>query len=176
MAALASAFPALGVHHFAEHAGADVVAGFFVVAAATRLNADLDNPVVLVGGLQHRLAFAHVVRGGFFDVDVLAGLAGEDRGDRMPVRRRAHDDGVDRFVIEQASEVSFDGRPLALKLLDAFDALIEQSGIHIADRGDLDFGKLGESVEQAAAAAAKTDALTSHGRSGDGFGARSGNG
>ena len=177
VAALASAFPALGVHHLAEYAGANVVAGFFVVIAAARLNADLDDLVVLLGGLSHRLAFAHVVRGRFFDVDVLAGLAGEDRRDGMPVCRCAHDDGVDRFVIEQTAEIGFDGRTLALEFLNTLGTLVEQSGIDIANGGDLDLGQFGESIEQAAATSANAHA--GHPETfvrGDGFGARSGNG
>ena len=74
-----------------------------LVAAALR--AGLDDPVVLPRGLDHPPAFAHVVADRLLDVHVLAGLAGPDRRQRVPVVRRGDRDRVDRLVVEHPADV-----------------------------------------------------------------------
>ena len=63
------------------------------------------DPVVLAGGLDHPPAFADVVADRLLDVDVLARLAGPDRGQGVPVVRRGDRDGVDVLVVEDLAEV-----------------------------------------------------------------------
>ena len=84
---------------------------------------------------------------------MFAGLARKDGRDGVPMRRRAHHNGVDRWVVEQPPEIGLDRRTLALQVLDPFRALFEESGIHVTDRGHLYFRQLGEAVQQSSAAA-----------------------
>src|SRR5262249_24556963 len=92
---LPGALPAAGPDNLADGAGAYAFTSFCEVAAAARLNPDLHHTVVAAGSGKHRLALAQVVAGGFLDVDVLAGLAGEDGGNGVPVVRGADHDGID---------------------------------------------------------------------------------
>ena len=59
------------------------------------------------GRFDQQPAFANVVRDRLLDVHVLAGVAGQDRGRRMPMVGRGDDHGVDRLVVENSSA----GRP-----------------------------------------------------------------
>ena len=50
--------------------------------------------------------FADVVRDRLFDIDVLAGVAGQNRRGRMPMVGRGDDDGIDRLVVEDFAEIT----------------------------------------------------------------------
>ena len=77
------------------------------------LRAELDDAVVFAGGGDGQLAFARIVAGGFFDIDVLAGGAAEDRGGGVPVIGRGAEQDVDVFVVEGLAEIG-DARGLSL--------------------------------------------------------------
>src|SRR5207253_10587248 len=68
---------------------------------ATTLRAVLDDAVVLAGRLERDRAFMDVVAGRLLDVDVLAGLAGPDRHEGVPVVGRRDGDGVKVLVVER---------------------------------------------------------------------------
>ena len=69
------------------------------------LRAVLDDAVVLAGGLDGDAALVDVVAARLLDVDVLAGLAGPDGHQRVPVVRRGDRDGVDVLVVERLADV-----------------------------------------------------------------------
>ena len=84
--------------------------------AAPALHADLHHPARLAGRLDHQPPLADVVRAGLLDVDVLAGLAGQDRGRPVPVVGGRDPDGVDGLVVEDPAEVLDDPGRLAGRL------------------------------------------------------------
>ena len=91
---------------------ADVLDRLLDVRRAASLRAELDDAVVLARGLDHPPPFDDVVAGRLLDVDVLAGLAGQDGQQRVPVVGRGDRDGVDRLVVEQPPKVFLGpGRP-----------------------------------------------------------------
>ena len=69
--------------------------------------------LILAGRLDHLPAFEDVVRCRLLDVHVLAGLAGPDRRQRVPVVGRGERNGVDRLVVEHRAIVGLFRRPLA---------------------------------------------------------------
>src|SRR5207249_2063647 len=103
-----TADPGAGRRGLAQLAGADQLGGPGQAGTAAALRAQLDHAVVLAGGLDHAPAFAEVVAGRLFHVDVLAGLAGPDRGQRVPVVGRGHDDRVEGLVLQDPAQVLFD--------------------------------------------------------------------
>src|SRR5262249_60237577 len=68
---------------------------------APALRADLHHALGLPGDFHHAPALVDVIAGRLLDVDVLAGLAGPDRRERMPVIGRRNGDRVDVLVGEQ---------------------------------------------------------------------------
>ena len=79
------------------------------------MGADLDDPVVLPRGLDHRPALGDRHRQRLLDVDVLARLAGGDHLDRVPVVGRGDHHRVDVLAIEERPEV-LDARDVAGEL------------------------------------------------------------
>ena len=90
----------------AEVALADVVEGLVPAPVAAALGAVLDDALVLVRGLDALAAFPDLVADRLFDVDVLAGLAGPDGDERVPVVGRGGGDGVDFLVVEELADVA----------------------------------------------------------------------
>ncbi len=86
-----------------------------------------------LGRGQHPLALAQHVRQGLLDVDVLAGGAGEDGHQRVPVVGRRDDHGVDVRAIEHAAEVVEARRRVAGGLHAIGHPLVR----HLGDAGDL---------------------------------------
>src|SRR5262245_21033201 len=82
-----AADPASGKRNFAELARLDEFAGAGDMSGATPLCPHLHHALVLAGRLDHLAAFDEVVRDRFLDVHVLAGLAGPDGRQRVPVVR-----------------------------------------------------------------------------------------
>src|SRR5262249_34214007 len=70
--------PGAGEGDLPELAGAHELRGAGEVRTTAPLGAQLDDALVLAGGLDHAPALDQVVRGRLLDVDVLAGLAGPD--------------------------------------------------------------------------------------------------
>ena len=77
------------------------------------------NVALLARRGDHQLAFARVVAARFFDVDVLAGGAGQDCGRGMPVVRGGTDQNIDFFIIENPAEILNRLGRLAFDLRDA---------------------------------------------------------
>ena len=100
----------------AELARLDRGGGQCPLVGGTALRAVLDDSVVLPRGLDGDAAFVHVVAARFFDVHVLARLAGPDRDQGVPVIGSGDRDGVDRLVFEHPADV-LHGRRLAAAVL-----------------------------------------------------------
>src|SRR5262249_46351657 len=105
--------------------------------AAALLRAVLHDALVLPGRLDAAAAFDHVVAQRLLDVDVLAGLAGPDGHQRMPVVRRGDGEGVQLLVVEGLPDVPHALRCPAPLLLDGPGTRLEQAGIGIDQVGDL---------------------------------------
>ena len=83
----------------------DVAHRALEVRARALLGAHLHDAIVAAGGVDHQPAVADVVRDRLLDVDVLAGVAGVDAHDRVPVLGRGDHDRVDVAVLEQPAVV-----------------------------------------------------------------------
>lgn len=70
------------------------------------LRSHLDNPAALACGSDHGPAFLDGCRQGFFDIDIFSGLAGQNRGQGMPVTWSPHDHGMDILPVEDFAEIS----------------------------------------------------------------------
>ena len=83
---------------------------------AAVLRAHLHDALVLAGRLDHLAAFPRIVAERLFHVHVLAGLAGPNRGQRVPMVGRGDHDGIDRLVVQDAAEIlhGFGALPWAL--------------------------------------------------------------
>ena len=126
--------------------------GLLEVRLRALLRADLDDAVVLARRLHHRAAFGDGHRRRLLDVDVLAGLAGEHRHQRVPVIGRADDDGVDGLVVEDAPEVGVPGGGRR-----DFGGLGQVGRVDVADGGDLDVGEALMAAQHAGALPAGAD-------------------
>ena len=105
---------------------------------AALLRAHLDDAVVRRAAFDHHAAFADRQRERLLDVDVLAGLAGHDRRQRMPVIGRADDDGIDVVAVEHAAEVPRgELRRLVELLCDAVLRLRHLLVVDVAERDAL---------------------------------------
>jgi hypothetical protein len=85
---------------------------------------------------------------GFFDVDVLAGLAGEDRRDGVPVVGRADHQGVDVLVVDEPAEVAGRPRRTPLQFLHLFDGPREQPAVDVGKGHDFDELVGGEGADE----------------------------
>ena len=65
----------------------------------------LDNPFVATCRFDKQAALPNIVGARFFDVDVFSGLAGQDGRWRVPMIRGGDDDGIQRVVGQDFSNV-----------------------------------------------------------------------
>ncbi len=109
----------------AKFAAADIVAGNVVVFGGAVLRADLDDPLIFPGRLDHSDAFPDAMRVRFLDVHILAGLAGQNRQRRMPVVVSRHDHRVHIGRFQHFSVVGLQPRFCRLTVLDEIARLSE---------------------------------------------------
>ena len=125
------------------------------------MRAVLDDAVVFARGLDGHAAFEGVVRERLFDVDVLAGLAGPNRTERVPEIRRGEENDIDVLVVEELAHVVRGLlHPTAGELLVVVHALGHHALVDVAEGGDLDVGALLERMhgsDMGAAATAQAD-------------------
>ena len=69
------------------------------------LRSDLTNTVEAMNGVDDPSPFQDVVRTGFFEINVLAGLAGQHGSRRMPMIRCCDGDGIDGLIIQYPPEI-----------------------------------------------------------------------
>ena len=135
------------VRHLAELAGLDELVGALVNRAASPLRADLDDAVVLAGRLDHLAAFDQVVRDRLLDVNVLAGLAGPDGTEGVPVVGGGdHDRGHGR-VFEHSADVLLGLRLLLAGVAGGLHRRRDDVLVRVDDVRDLDVVELGEAAE-----------------------------
>ena len=138
----------------ADGAVAQMMNGFEHAGIGARLAAVLANAIVLFYGADELAAFKGVVRAGFFDVDIFAGLAGPDGHERVPVIGRGDGDGVDIFVFEQLANVDVGFRLGQAHLFDFADALAGDVFVDVADGDDFCSRDMRKAVDVIVAAAA----------------------
>ena len=142
------AVPDLGHEHLADRPGVQQLHRPPHVLRAAPLRADLHHAVVAPRGLDHQPALADVVSTGFLDVDVLAGIAGENRGRRVPVVGRGDDDRIHGAIVEDPPHVFVGPGGLAGGALDGLRGRAHPVGIRIADIRHLDILLGGKRFEQ----------------------------
>ena len=90
----------------ADAAVADELGRVAELRRRTLLAADLEDAAAALDGVAERAALGDRERGGLLQVDVLAGLDGRDRRQRVPVVGRADHDGVHVLAREQVAVVA----------------------------------------------------------------------
>ena len=122
---------------------AHVVQRLRVAVRSARAVGALHDAVVLAGRLDHLPAFEDVVGGRLLHVHVLAGLAGPDRHQRVPVIGRGDHDGVDVLALQELAHVGV-GRDLLVALLETLHLRSEIGVVDVAQGHDADAGDLAE--------------------------------
>src|SRR5262249_8555792 len=113
----------------------------------------LHDAVVLAGRLDGDAALADVVAARLLDVDVLAGGAGPDRHQRVPVVGGRDGDDVDVPILQRLADVLLGPGGVAAHLLDLPDALPERPRVRVDQADDLDVLHGGEGADVGAAPA-----------------------
>src|SRR5262249_36468943 len=140
--------PGADERHLAKFARTDKLGSAQDVRSAAALRPGLDDALVLARRLDHAPALDDVVRDRLLDVDVLAGLAGPDRRQRVPVVRRRDDERVNVLLFEDLADVLLGLRRPLLLVLDDLDGGGQDAGIGIDDAGDLSAVKAAEAGKQ----------------------------
>ncbi len=133
----------------ADHALLEFLDAFANFGAGAALGAVLDDAVVLAGRLDHLAALEEVVRARLLDVDVLAGLAGPDGFQGVPMVGSGQGHGVDRLVVQQPPLVDLGLRAFARAFLDLGGGLLQAVFVAVGKGGNLDV--FGCQLEQRAA-------------------------
>ena len=141
----------------AQLAFLEVLLGRHVVRCAAVLETALHDALVFARRLDHLLAFPAVVCGRFLDVDVLAGLAGPDGRQGMPVIGSGRDDGVDRLVVQGLAEILDDLGWFSLQSLDQAGLRLSARRVRITGIGVLTIIALQKSFDQSSAASTAAD-------------------
>ena len=96
-----------GARHrdLADRPGVDHVGELRIQPRRPPVCADLHDPLVFAGRVDHGPALGDGRRQRLLDIDVLAGLASRDHLDRMPVVGGCDHHGVDVFTIENRPEI-----------------------------------------------------------------------
>src|ERR1039457_6859044 len=95
----------LGQVDLADHALVEQPDGLDLIRLAAALRTDLHHAAGFAGHFDYAFAVVDVVTGGLFAVDILAGLAGPDGGERVPVVGGGDGDGVDFFIGEELAHI-----------------------------------------------------------------------
>ena len=151
--ALAGALPRLGKMHFAQMPCGDPGHRFALQLSAASLGPQLDDTLILAGRRDHRAPFQDVVAVGFLDVHILAGLAGVDRGQGVPMIRRSDHQRVHAGILQRRPVVNDRLRLLAGRFLNLLDPRRQGVGVHIANVLDVHIRLGGKRVQQCPAPA-----------------------
>ena len=133
-------------HDLAEVALPHEIQRFRVAVRSARAVGALHDALVLAGRLDHLPAFEDVVGSRFLDVYVLAGLAGPDRHQRVPVIGRGDHDGVDVLAVQELAHVGVRGN-LLVTLLETLHLRAEVGVVHVAQGHDAHAGDLAETAD-----------------------------
>ena len=107
------------------------------------MRAVLDDAAVLLGRANQLASLPQVVRTGFFDVHVLAGLTCPNRHQRVPMVGRGNRHRVDRLVVEQPADIRHGSRPST----DFAEALVEHRLVDITQGSNLDTRDAGKRIQ-----------------------------
>ena len=121
------------------------------------MGADLHDAFGAARGFDHQPALADVVRAGLLDIHVLAGIAGEEGGGRVPVVRHSDEDGVHGFVLKDAAQVADGLGRFSPGVGDVFNSGGQAVLVHIAHVGEVHGVVLDEGLEMAGAHATGAD-------------------
>ena len=122
------------------------------------LGPHLDNPVMLSRRRHHGSAFTDADGKRLLYIDVFTRLAGEDGGQRVPMVRRAHDDGIDVLAVKHGAEITRDQiRILPVLLGDPGASRGALAVVHVAQRYALDARILEEIAQVRLAHSPATD-------------------
>jgi len=116
------------------------------------LRPDLADTPVLASSQDGLAAFPLTVRERLFNIHVLARFHGPDGSQTVPVVACGNDDGVDRLVFDQTTQVF-----PALRFGITFFRSVQSSFVWIAQTGNVHSGEFVEFAHQSAGAAAATD-------------------
>jgi hypothetical protein len=139
--------------HLADPAAPDDFSRLLAKRVRPALNSDLDDALGFVRRLDHRPPFGHDERQWLLNVHVLAGAAGVDHLQRVPVVGGGNDDGVHVLAIEELVVVV----ELIRVRADLLGGEVEVWLIEVADRDDLRVLVGEERVEHLVAAIAQAD-------------------
>src|ERR1019366_1649268 len=127
------------------------------------LAALLHHPVILARRRHNLFGLEDIVRARLLDVDILAGAAGVDGHQGVPVIGRGDGDGVDRLVFEELAIVPVNRRFLLGDGLDAARRRVQHVLVDVAERHQLYIGLAGDLLDVVLAAAAQADGGYSNG-------------
>ena len=91
---------------FAQHAALDDLLGHLMARIVVALRAHHHHPFVLVHRLEHPLAFVDEDRERLFHIDILAGRAGHDGKQRVPVVGCGYHHAIDVFVFVHLAKIA----------------------------------------------------------------------
>ena len=123
---------------FADAAVADQCAGDPERARGALLGAELKDALVAMDFFPQRPVFGQVRAHRLFQVNVLPGADGCQRGQDVPMIGRGDEAGIDVLAGDQLAEVAISSAVLVLVMLvDSIARLLEVAGHDIAHRDDL---------------------------------------
>ncbi len=97
--------PSFGHEHIADRSFFDHLDGIDDLAIRATLCAMLNDNVVLPSCLHQHRTFDEIMATGFLDVNMLASIAGKDRGWRMPMVGCRNNNGLNFFIIEDPTHI-----------------------------------------------------------------------
>ena len=116
----------------------------------------LNHTLIFSGSPDELAALEDVVRDGFFDGGVFAGLAGPDAHQAVPVIGCDDGDGVDVLVFEELAIVDV-GVDVLIAFGEVLLAPVQHSGINVAEGDDADTRHASIGVDMALAHAIEAD-------------------
>ena len=130
-----------GQVHIADRAIAHLLHGVLQRRRRPALRTLLHDAIVLARRGHNLFRLEDIVRARFLDVHVLAGLAGPDGHQGVPVVGRGDRDRVNRFVFEQFPKVGVNLRLLPFGFLDEGGALFQILLVDVANGRNLHVGQ-----------------------------------
>ena len=165
--------------HVADRTIAHLLDGLADRLGTAQLDTVLHDPAVLLGGSDQAQALVEGVRGRLLDVHVLAGLAGPDGRQRVPVVWRSDGDDVYVLVLNDRPQVLDHTGPVPVLLLELTGAFAGNLEVGIDEGSHLDVVKGLQAIHVALATTvdaehSRTDAVVraQHGASGGECGGR----
>ncbi len=135
---------ALGQQHAANLAGLQSGDGFADGGPTSALRAMLHDFRVFAGRLDEPFSFARIVAAGLFDVDMLAGVHGQDRRRRVPMIGSGDHNRIERLIVQDTPKVADALWGLFLDFRDGIDRFGDIAHIDITDIRHFHAGQRGQ--------------------------------